>query len=217
MLRYAPMLATFVAAALLTPAPPPGDLQSTLAKLDAASAHFTSAEAHVHRDSYNALIKDIDDRQDGTLYVIRHKDGKSEMGMKTEGQNARTIAYKDGVVRDYIPGSNCFNTVNKPGIDTYLSLGFGGSGKDLAANWNITDLGPDPALKAEKLDLVPKDSAVKANVTHVAIWIDLDQDVTRKLIFYSPTGDTNTATYSDIRPNKSINTSAYAIKGKPCS
>jgi hypothetical protein len=217
------MLPRFLAAALLTAAvaiphaPAPGDLPSTLAKLDAASKTFTSAEAKVHRDSWNALIKDIDDRQDGTLYVIRNKDGKSQMGMKTEGQGARTVEYKNGIVRDYIPGTNCFNTVNKPGIDTYLSLGFGGSGKDLAANWNITDQGPDPTLKAEKLDLVPKDSAVKSNVTHVAIWIDLDQDVTRKLTFYSPSGDTNTATYSDIRLNKSINTAAYTIKGKPCS
>ena len=210
---------TYLAAALLTTTfasfAAPGDLQATLTRLDAASATFQSAEAKVHRESYNALIKDIDDRQDGSLYVIR-KNGKSQMGIKTEGKSARILEYKDGIVRDYIPGLNCYNTVNKPGIDTYLSLGFGGSGDDLAKVWNITDLGPAED-NTEKLDLAPKDPALKANVTHVTIWIDLKQDVTRKLIFYSPSGDYNTATYSNIVLNKSIKTSDYAIKGKPCS
>ena len=105
----------YLAAALLPVAfAAPGDLHGTLAKLNAASATFQSAEAKVHRESYNALIKDVDDRQDGSLYVIR-KNGKSQMGIKTEGKAARTVEYKDGIVRDYIPGTNCYNTVNKPG------------------------------------------------------------------------------------------------------
>jgi len=207
---------TYLAAAILTVLPPPNDLKSTLTRLDASSATFHNAEAKVHRESYNALIKDIDDRQDGSIYVIR-KDGKSQVGIKTEGKNARTVEYKDGVVRDYTPGINCYNTVNKPGIDTYLSLGFGGSGQDLDKVWNIADLGPSEG-DTEKLDLTPKDAALKANVTHVTIWIDLKLDVTRKLIFYSPSGDYNTATYSNIvLNNKSVKTGDYAIKGKPCS
>ena len=211
MFRIVPL----AAALLLTTAPAPPDLQATLSKLDAASARFTNAEAHVRREAYNALIKDTD-TQEGTLYVIRTKDGKSQMGMRTEGAGARTIEYKNGVIRDFIPSAKCYNTVSKPGIDTYLSLGFGGSGKDLAAAWNITDLGPDAAMKSEKLDLVPKNPAVKSNVTHVTIWLDLDEDVTRKLVFYTPTGDTNTATYSNIVLNKKINTKPYDISGSPC-
>ena len=202
---------------LLAPAPSP-DLKATLARLDAASAHFTSAEARVRTEHYMAIIKDIDERQDGQIYVIRNKDGKTEVGLKTGGAHARTVEYNNGVVRDYIPGANCYNTVSKPGIDTYLSLGFGSSGKDLSKSWNISDLGPETidATKTEKLDLVPLDAAVKANITHVTVWIDLDRDVSLKVIFYTPTRDTSTATYSDIHLNTKIKTEAYAIKGKPC-
>ncbi len=212
--RFAPVLLLAAASASAAPA---GDLQATLAKLDAASAHFTSAEASVTREAYTALIKDTD-TQKGSLYVIRSKDGKSQIGLRTDGQGARIVEYKDGIVRDYNPATNCYNTINKPGIDTYLSLGFGGSGKELAKSWDITDLGPETlaGVKAEKLDLVPKDQGLRQNVTHVTVWIDLDRDVTLKLIFFSPSGDTNTATYSDIRLNKQVDTRSYTIKGKGC-
>ena len=211
-------LSVFVFAALLPAANPPGgDLQATLARLDAASARFTSAEAKVHRDAYNALIKDTD-QQDGSLYVIRGKDGKTQLGIRTDGANARIVEYKDGTLRDFIPASKCYNTVNKPGIDTFLSIGFGGSGRDLAKAWEITDQGSETmaGAKVEKLDLVPRDSNVKANVTHLTLWVDLERDVTLKQIFYAPTGDTNTAIYSDIQLNKSIKTGPYAIKGNSC-
>ncbi len=199
-----------------TPSP---QLKATLDKLDASSARFTSAEARVHRDSYNALIKEIDDRQDGTLYLTRDKSGATQFGLKTEGKNARVVEYKNGTLKDYIPGTaNCYNTVQQKGIDSYLTLGFGGSGKDLDRAWEITDLGPDTiaGAKVEKLDLLPRDSAVKANYTKVTLWLDLDRDVSLKQIFVSPTNDTYTATYSDIRLNDSVNTKPFTIKGKPC-
>lgn len=213
------MLPCFAAALLIAAAvaAPAGDLQATLARLDAASAKFTSAEASVTRAAYTALIKDTDTQQ-GSLYVLRGKDGKSQVGLRTDGPGARVVEYKDGAVRDYNPATNCYNTIVKPGIDTYLSLGFGGSGKELSRVWEISDLGPEimGGVKAEKLDLVAKDASLRQNVTHVTVWIDLDRDVTIKLIFFSPSGDTNTATYSDIRLNKPVNTKAYAIKGKGC-
>ncbi len=207
-----------LSALLLTPPKSPApDLNSILARLDAASARFTSAEAHVHRDSYNAFIKEIDNRQDGTTYILREK-GATQMGLKTSGDTARTVEYKAGVLRDFNPQTKCFDTVTKPGIDTYLTLGFGGSGKDLVKAWNVTDLGPDTiaGTKVEKLELTPKDPAVKANFTKVALWLDLDRDVTLKQIFYAPSNDTSTATYTDIRVNSNVNTKPFEIKGKPC-
>ena len=200
-----------------TPAPA-SDVASLLARLDAASAKFTSAEAKVHRESYSALIRGIDSTQDGILYVIRLHDGKSQMGLRTDGTNARTVEYKNGVLRDFIPASKCFNTVNKPGVDTYLSLGFGGSGKDLEKAWTISDLGEETVenTKAEKIDLVPKDPAVKANITHVTLWLDVDKDVAVKQVFYSSTGDYNTATYSARKINQHVDTKPFEIKGNAC-
>ena len=196
------------------PAAGPGDLQATLAKLDAASARFTSAEAKVKREAYTALIKETETTQ-GTQYVIRSRDGKAQLGLKTD---ATIVEYKDATARVYNVQAGCFNTVNKPGLDSFLSLGFGGSGKDLAKAWDVTDQGSETldGVQTEKLDLVPKDPAVKNNVTHITVWMDLERDVTLKLVLFSPSRDTNTATFSDIRLNKHVDTAAYAFKGKAC-
>ena len=194
-----------------------GDLQATLAKLDASSAKFTSAEARVHREAYNALIKDVDDKSDGTIYFLR-AGGSTQMGLKTTGQNARTVEYKNGTVRDYNPGINCYDTVTRPGIDTYLTLGFGGSGKDLAKAWIVKDLGSTTlaGTKVEQLELVPRDPGVKANITKVQLWVDLERDVSLKQVFYSTSGDFNTALFSDIDTRKAPKTANYAFGGKPC-
>ena len=200
----------------LAPAP---DLTQTLAQLDASSARFNSAEAKVHRESYSALLRSVDSTQDGSLYVLHGKDGKTQMGLRTEGDNARIVEYKNGTLKDFIPASKCYNTVVKQGIDTYLSIGFGGSGKALQAAWEITDQGSEVMdnTKVEKLELIPKDPAVKANFTHVTLWIDLEKDVTVKQVFHAPTGDTNTAIYTARRVNQKIDTHPYEIKGNPCN
>ena len=172
----------------------------------------------MHRESYNSVIRDVDDKQDGSIYFIRDKNGSTQMGLATEGKNARTVEYKNGTVRDYNPGIKCFDTVTRPGIDTYLTLGFGGSGKDLAKAWVVKDLGPATmgGVKVEQLELEPRDAGVKANVSKVALWVDLDRDVSLKQVFYSPSGDYNTAVFSQIDTRKAPQLSKYAIGGKPC-
>lgn len=201
-------------------------LQATLAKLDDASAHFTSAQASFHKDLYNALVKETTP-QDGTIYFIRNKSGATQMGAKIVGAGARTVEYKNGTLRDYNPGIKCFDTVaasgNKARTESFLTLGFGGSGRDLARVWVIEDLGPDTLIedgknvKVEKLDLVPKEQSVGSMVTHVTLWLDLERGVSLKEIFFSPSGDTQTALYSKIHLNeKKVDLKAFEIKGSPC-
>ncbi len=217
-----------IAAALLfasaAAAQQPGNLQATLHALDESSAHFNSAQASFHKDLYTALVKDHD-LQEGITYAVR-KGGASEVGIKITGQGARTVEYKNGIGRDYNPGTNCFNSYSlaksKATIESFLALSFGASGKELAANWTVTDLGPDTIttdgkpVKVEKLDLVPKDQGVRNNITHIALWTDLATAISLKQVLYSPTGDTQTATYSNVRLNKDVDKAPFKIEGKPC-
>ncbi len=201
-------------------------LRTTLKKLDAASATFTSAQADFHNELYNSLVKDTT-VQDGKVYFLRMKKGGTQMGAKIVGQGARTVEYKNGILRDFIPGAACFNTVQagdgKAKIDTFLTLGFGGSGTDLEKSWVITDQGPETLAEAgkpvavEKLLLVPKDKGVQNNVTQVTLWMDLSRGVSLKQVLESPTRDTKTATYSNIKLNeKKIDTKPFEIKGSSC-
>ncbi len=214
-------LSALLLAALLPPLlpaqQPSAQLQVTLAKLDQASAHFSSAQADFHKVFYNHFLKSDDDQQDGRIYFTREHSA-TQMGLLTTGPQGRTVEFKAGTLRVFNPGPRCFDTVTKPGIETYLTLGFGGSGKDLAKAWDIKDLGPETldGTKVEKLELVAKDPAVRANIQKFTLWIDLARGVSLKQVLLNPSNDLQTATYTHIRLNEKVDTKPFTFKGKPC-
>ncbi len=200
-----------------------GDLKTTLARLDVTSAKFESAQAVVHKDLYNKVVRETT-TQDGSVYFLKVKNGL-QVGMKIGDPGARTVSYKDGVLKLYTPKNNCVQTISAAGhegaIETFFALGFGGSGKDLEKNWVITDKGSEMqgGVKTERLDLVPRDAGVKNNYTHVEVWLDLERGVSMKQVFYAAnTGDTDTAVYSNIRLNeKKVDTKPFEFKGSACA
>lgn len=200
-------------------------LQTTLTRLDVAAARFSNAQANFHNEDYTALVRDTS-TQDGITYFQRSH-GSTEVGIKAIGPGARTVQYKAGNLKDYNPGTACYNTVSaqksRSTIDSFLTLAFGTSGKELAAAWTISDKGSETLtsdgkpVKVEKLDLVAKDPGVKNNVSHIELYMDLDRGVSLKLVFYSPSGDKHTANYSKIRLNeKSVDVKPFEILNKPC-
>jgi len=202
-----------------------GNLKATLHALDESSAKFVSAQATFSKDNFTFIVKDHDIQQ-GIEYAIHTKNG-TEVGIKITGNGARTVEYKGNTVRDYNPGVNCYNSYPaakyKATADSVLGLAFGTSGKDLADKWTVTDLGSETlttdgkSIKVEKLDLIPTDPSIKNNYTHVTLWMDLSTTVSLKQIFYAQSGDTQTATYSNIKLNQKVDTAPFEIKGKPCS
>jgi outer membrane lipoprotein-sorting protein len=195
--------------------PKPGHLDEVLRQMDAASAKFKSAEANFRFDLFERVVKQTSS-QSGDIYFV--KDGaKIEMGAKFTSPAPKFIDYRDGLFRMFDPGPNHLTTItskNQAQIETFLTLGFGGSGKDLARAWTISDLGMESLEGTEtaKLDLVPKDPSVRNNITHIIIWVDTARDVSLKQEFFMSSEDTRTAYYNNIQLNQKIDQSKYAIK-----
>lgn len=193
-------------------------MQSVLAQMDKASASFQSARADVHQEFYERVIKSVSTVQNGAIYFVR-KGGPTSMGavFSEQGSSAKpqVIQYADGVLKVYNPALNQIDEFRaKAGqTDSFLTLGFGGSGKDLAANWNINDAGPETiaGIKTEKLELTPKDPKVAANFDKITLWIDPTRSVSLKQVFHTPEGDYRTATYSNIKLNTKIDTGTFAM------
>jgi outer membrane lipoprotein-sorting protein len=195
-------------------------LDTVLHQLDDASAKFRSTEADLHRDIYERVTKETT-TQIGSVYFQR-SGSSTQMGAKFTAPAPRIVEVKDGTLRLYDVTPNHLTVMslkaNQAQFDTFFTLGFGGSGKDLAKAWTITDLGPESmndgkqAVATEKLDLVSKDTASRNTFTHIVIWIDPVRGVALKQQFFTPSGDMNTATYSNIRYNEKVNVGAYAIK-----
>jgi outer membrane lipoprotein-sorting protein len=200
--------------------PAASNLKAVLAQMDASSASFRSAEAGIRKDQFEKIVHDTT-TETGSIYFL-HSGTAIQMGAKFDPPAAQTLEYKNGTLRIYQPGNNHLETRTASGADqarfqTALTLGFGGSGADLAKAWDITDQGSEQidGVKVEKLDLVSKDESVRNNYAHITIWIDPVRDVSLKMVTFDPGGNTNTITYSNIRYNQPVkDLSAYAIKCK---
>jgi len=206
---------------------------SVIEQLNAASARFTSAQADLRQELFTKAVRDTE-TQTGQIYFIR-RSGATQMGMKMLPPDAKPgtppmeiIEFKDGKFRVYDTGPNQLHEFSATGknqafAETFMTLGFGGSGTDLAKAWAITDQGPEQmsdgsrTVQVEKLDLVSKDAAIRNNFSHITIWVDPTRGVSLKQVSFeaaggTPTGDTRTVFYSNIRLNQQVETGQFAIK-----
>lgn len=200
--------------------PPPPALDAVLAQMDTASASFKSARADFKQDYYERIVKDTTTEY-GSVYFERSA-GSTQMGAvefdQASKKKTKVYDYKGGVLRLYDPNQNQVRVIKPTSsqgqIETFLTLGFGGSGKDLARSWNITIAGEETidGVKCEKLDLISKDPGVRNTFSKVTIWVDPTRAVSLKQVFTTPSGDIRTSTYSHIKVNGAIDRTTFEIK-----
>ncbi|HEU5341287.1 outer membrane lipoprotein-sorting protein [Edaphobacter sp.] len=214
-------LAAVLAAALALTIPAHAQtLPEVLHQMDAASTRFHTAEADFRWDLYERVVRQTT-TQNGSIYFEK-TGAATQMGAKINPPYAKFLEYKNGTLRLFDPGADHLTILhagaNQQQYESFLTLGFGGSGTALAKSWNITLQGKETLndgsgpVDTVKLDLVPKDPKVLENVTHITIWVDLKRGVSLKQQFFLPSEDQKTATYTHIRYNQKVNTGPYAIK-----
>jgi outer membrane lipoprotein-sorting protein len=219
--RIAASLLFSAAALVITPVslhaqPKPGHLDEVLRQMDAASLKFQSAEANFRWDLYELVVKQTT-TQTGTIY-FKKQGTATVMGARVEQPSLKIIEFRNGILRLFEPGTDHLTiidaTKNKAQFESFLTVGFGGSGKDLAKAWTISDLGDEviDGVQTAKLDLVAKDPAVRNNCTHMTIWVDPVRGVQLKQSIYMPSGDYRTAVYANIKNNQKVDEKAYQIK-----
>ncbi len=185
-------------------------LAKVLAQMDAASAKFTTASANFTWDQLTAVV-DEHDVQKGTIAFRRGPGGTAMVAHKlTEnGQPApEDVLYQGGELDYYQPGIHQETILHAGGkqgqFESYATLGFGGSGRDLQANWNVVYGGADKldGVPVARLLLTPKHPGSDQMFTKVEIWIDPATATSRKQIFSTASGDTRTAIYTDVVENR---------------
>lgn len=199
-----------------------GNLETVLRQMDAASEKFQTAEADFRWDLYERVVQQTT-TQNGSIYFVRDKaTGTVQMGAKIDPPQAKVLEYRKGVLRVFDPGADHLTELsagaNQAQYESFLTLGFGGSGRDLEKAWQIKDDGAETmndgaaAVKVEKLELVAKDPNVRNTVSKVVLWVDPERGVSLKQQFVTPSDDTRTAVYSHIRYNAKLDTGRFAIK-----
>jgi outer membrane lipoprotein-sorting protein len=197
------------------------DLKSVLDRLTVAANGFHSLAADVEYDTVVTDPVPDTDVQKGVVYYDR-KPGGVSMGVHFSSHNgqptAKSYTYIDGTFRLFEPNVNQVTThTGAAKFESYVVLGFGASGRDLEAKWDIKYLGSEvmsdgkSAVKAAKLELVAKDPAVRKTVTKVVIWVDPDRAVSLKQVF-TLNASTWVCTYSNFKLNQTLPADAFTFK-----
>jgi outer membrane lipoprotein-sorting protein len=212
-------------AALMGPAMSPAlaadDLEKVLARLDASAAKFKSAQADIVWDNVQTQPIEDDDKQVGNVFFER-KDGQVQMAVHLKTDNGKPvqkdIVYAGGVGKLYearLKQLQVFKVGDKRSqLDTFLTLGFGGSGKDLQKAWTISYAGTESVggVSAAKLQLVPRDASLAQTAPKVVLWVDLEKGVAVKQQRYDPAGNYVIFSYNNIKLNGSIPAGTFELK-----
>jgi outer membrane lipoprotein-sorting protein len=191
-------------------------VERVLAEIDTASKSFRSAEASFVWDQYQKVI-DETDTQKGRIY-FRRQDGEIQMAADISEPDKKFILYSGGKVQVYQPKIDQVTEYN-PGknrsdLESFLVLGFGGSGHDLLKSYDVKSLGSETVggVEAAKLELIPKSARLRNNIARILLWIDPARGVSVQQQFFEPGGDYRLAKYSDIQLNQKLPDNAFKLK-----
>jgi outer membrane lipoprotein-sorting protein len=203
-------------------------LDAVLKKMDAAAANFHALQADFEWDRYEKVIDEVDDVSTGTIYYRRSgkgQDTEMKVDVKQEGDSSKTlkpepkfVLFREGKLQVYQPKSDQLNSYDlgkkNSEFETYLVLGFGGSGQDLVKNFDVTLEGPETidGVATAKLQLVPKSDRIRNNFKEILLWIDLDRGISVQQKFTQPQGDWRLAKYSSIQMKAKLNDDIFKLK-----
>ncbi len=200
--------------------PSNAELDKVLGQMDTASAKFHSAQANFQWDQFERVVSSTD-TQTGVIYFLRSgASTRMAADIQTyDGQQAKkTVVFSDGVLQFYQPQIDQITVIHagnkQDQFESYLALGFGGSGADLKKSWNITYQGMETidGIQTAKLDLISKLAGDRNTVSHITIWVDPARAISLKQVMFEPSGDSKTSYFRNIEYNKKIPPSVFKIK-----
>jgi outer membrane lipoprotein-sorting protein len=195
------------------------ELEKVLDQMDKTAAAFRSTQADFVWDQYQKVV-DETDTQKGKVYFRRTGD-VTQMAADILEPDKKYILFTDSKVQIYQPRIDQVSVIN-PGknraeFESFLVLGFGGSGHDLLKSFDVKYLGTEKigGVDTVKLDLTPKSQKVRNTFAHILLWIDPDRGVSVQQQLFEPSGDYRLAKYSSIELNQKISDNVFKLKTTP--
>lgn len=192
------------------------DLKSVLAEMNKAAATFRTAQADFEWDQYQRVVEEHD-LQKGRIYFKRTKSGV-DAAVNVVSPEPKQVVFKDGKLSLYQAKIDQVTeykaSSNRADVESFMSLGFGASGDDLAKNFEMKMDGWETVdgVRTAKLDLVPKKEKMKASVNRVLLWMDPEKNVSLKQQFFEPSGDYRLTHYTNIKLNARFSNDVFELK-----
>jgi outer membrane lipoprotein-sorting protein len=191
-------------------------LERVLADMDKAAATFKSAQADFVWDQFSKVVNDHD-LQKGTVYY-RRLPNEVQMAADINDPARKFVLFSEGKVRVYQPDIEQVTEYsagkNKAEFESFLVLGFGGSGRDLYKSFDVRFAGNEAinGVTAAKLELTPKAAKVRNMFALIILWIDPARGISVQQQFIEPSGDYRLAQYTNIKVNDKLPDSAFKLK-----
>ena len=144
--------------------------------MDKAAASFRSAQCDFVWDQYQRVVDDHD-YQKGTMY-FRRQGNDVQMAADITSPAKKYVLFTGDLVSLYEPSIDQVTQYNpgknKADFESFLVLGFGGSGHDLEKSFDVNFAGMEQVqgVNAAKLELTPKSQRVKSMFQTITLWID---------------------------------------------
>jgi len=191
-------------------------LENLLGRMDQAAASFHTMSANVRWVEHTAVIND-DTVDTGSMFLKR---SKRDMRMRVEflEPDRKSVALHEAKLEIYYPK---MQTVEEYDIgshrdlfEVFLLVGFGTSGKDLAAAYSMKVLGEEEVSgqKTTRIELVPKSPEVLKNLKKLELWISQSEVYPVQQKFYLPAGDYKLVTYTSVRMNPPLSDAELKLR-----
>jgi outer membrane lipoprotein-sorting protein len=192
------------------------DLDSVLRQMDEASAHFKAAQAELELVQYTAVVKEKD-VQTGHIF-FRCKGHDTEVSLWIEKPHPKQAVVREGKVIFFDPRTKQVTERplgdNKQDVEAVMNLGFGGRGKDLLAEYDVTLGGWETVdgVNTARLELVAKSERLRRLFSKLVLWVDPKRDVALQQQRFESSGDYQLTHYTNIKLSTNISDDKFEIK-----
>jgi outer membrane lipoprotein-sorting protein len=204
----------------------PVTLDTVLKKMDTVAANFHTTQANFEWDTYQKVIDEVDDVEKGVVYYRRTGKGVEMMAVvKEAGTSAaalkpepKYVLFAGEKIRMYQPKLDQVTEfdLGKAHSDweSYVQLGFGGSGQDLKKNFEVSYEASETidGVNTARLRLVPKSEKVRNTYGKIFLWVDLDRGISVQQKLFTPQDDYKLAKYFNIKINEKIPEDDFKLK-----
>lgn len=196
-------------------APTSENLESVLTQMDRASEKFKSAQADFEWDQYQKIVNETD-IQKGKVSFLHGTE--TQMSADITEPDKKILVFMNGKLSFYQPKIEQVTEYeagkNRAEVESFLVLGFGSRGHDLAKQFTVKYLGREvvDGVKTAKLELTPLTPKVRSMFEKIVLWIDTDRDVSLKQQAFEPAGDYRLAKYFNIKLNPKLPDDIFKLK-----
>jgi outer membrane lipoprotein-sorting protein len=195
------------------------NLQEILSRMDKAASRFQAMTAEVTHVTHTDVLNEDSPPETGTVTMKKVPPGEVQGKIDFTSPDLKTVTIEKRRVQEYLPKINTLQIFDLdkhgPQLDKFLMIGFGTSGTEIAATYDVTILASE-AVNGQamtRLQLIPKNGEAKQYVKKLELWIpEQGEPYPLREKIFEPSGDYQLVTYSHLNINPPLQPDALQLK-----